>query len=111
MKVVFRRIYDRVALDQLNIRLSDRDAIIKLVSLVYSQISAPIFRKMIQYSWYATGYADNHPGDFVNVIEAYFSVKHAPCDADECASLGFICCAWCRDVLCFSHFYVDYHYH
>jgi hypothetical protein len=111
MKGIIRRIYDRVALDQLNIQMSDRNSIIKLVSLVYSQMAAPVFRKLVQYSWYASGYVETHPGNFSNVIETCFSFDSSSCEEERCLTPGFICCSWCRNVLCFRHFYMDYHYH
>jgi hypothetical protein len=47
MKSLFRRAYDRVILDQLQISMSERNNIIKLVSLCHSQMSADIFRGLI----------------------------------------------------------------
>jgi Tc5 transposase-like protein/DDE superfamily endonuclease len=111
MKAIIRRMYDRVALDQLDIQMSDRNSIIKLVSLVHSQMAAPLFHKLIQYAWHASGYVETHPGDFQNVVDACFSFNWSPCGEKKCSTPGFIQCSWCRKVLCFQHFYVDYHYH
>ena len=64
MKVIPRRLYDRVLLDELDINISERNNIIRLMSLTHNQLSAEVFRPMIQYAWYASGYIDNHPGSF-----------------------------------------------
>ncbi|CAF5045695.1 unnamed protein product [Rotaria sp. Silwood1] len=43
IKNLAKKLYNRVALDQLDINLHERNNIIKLVSLIHNQISAPIF--------------------------------------------------------------------
>jgi len=73
MKSIIRCAYDRVILDQLSIFMSTRDNIIRLVSLVHSQMSAKIFQGLVRYAWHASGYVDSHPGVFKTV--------------DECASI------------------------
>ncbi|CAF1517005.1 unnamed protein product [Didymodactylos carnosus] len=69
MKVIPRRIYDRVMLDELDINMGERNNIIRLTSLNHNQLSSESFRRMIQYTWYASGYTDAHPGPFKTVAE------------------------------------------
>jgi hypothetical protein len=54
MKVIPRRLYDRVLLDELDINISERNSIIRLMPLTHNQFSAEVFRSMIQYAWYAS---------------------------------------------------------
>jgi hypothetical protein len=60
MKVIPRRLYDRVLLDELDINISERNNIIRLMSLTHNQLCAEVFRPMIQYAWYVSCYIDNH---------------------------------------------------
>ncbi|CAF1285980.1 unnamed protein product, partial [Didymodactylos carnosus] len=69
MKVIRRRIYDRVMLDEHDINMSERNNSIRLTSLNHNQLSSESFRRMIQYAWYASRYTDAHPGPFKTVVE------------------------------------------
>ena len=73
MKVIYRRLYDCVLLDELDINMSERDNIIRLMSLTPNQLSANVFHPMIQCAWYASGYTDKHSGSFKTVGEVCFS--------------------------------------
>lgn len=54
MKILIKRLYHHVAIEQIDINLWERNNIIKLISLVYNQLSSSKFNKMIQYSWYCS---------------------------------------------------------
>jgi hypothetical protein len=90
MKVIPRRLYDRVLLDELDINMSERNNIIRLMSLTHNQLSSEIFRPMIQVC---------------------FSFDAAICAVSPCDAAPFICCSWCEKPLCFSHFFLNYHFH
>jgi hypothetical protein len=111
MKVIPRRLYDRVLLDELDINMSERNNIIRLMSLTHNQLSAKVFRPMIQYTWYASGYTDNHPKSFKTVGEVCFSFDTIICAAPSCDAAPFICCSWCDKPLCFNHFFLNYHFY
>ena len=55
-KYFIRRLFDRIQLDQVPINLSERNNIIKLNSLIYNQLSAIVFKKLIFFSWFIAGY-------------------------------------------------------
>ena len=111
MKVIPRRLFDRVLLDELDINISERNNIIRLTSLTHNQLSSEVFRKMIQYAWYASGYTDNHPGSFKTVAEVCFSFDATICAVSSCDASPFISCSWCNKSLCFNHFFLNYHFH
>lgn len=111
MKVIPRRLYDRVLLDELDINMSERNNIIRLMSLTHNQLSAKVFRPMIQYAWYASCYTDKHPGSFETVGKVCFSFDVSICAARSCDAAPFICCSWCDKPLCFNHFFLNYHFH
>ncbi len=111
MKVVSRRLYDRVLLDELDINISERNNIIRLMSLTHNQISSEVFCRMIQYAWYASGYSDNHSGSFKTASEVCFSFDATICTMSSCDVASFICCSWCAKPLCFNHFFLNYHFH
>ena len=73
MKVISCRLYHRVLLDGLGINMSEQNSIIWPMSLTHTQLSATVFRPMIQYTWYASNYIDKHPGSFKTVGEVCFS--------------------------------------
>ncbi|CAF3873098.1 unnamed protein product [Rotaria sp. Silwood1] len=113
MKNLAKRLYNRVALDELNVNLYERNNIIKLVSLIHSQLSAPVFKDMILYSWYARGYLKSDPSPFKNVNDVCFShsTTYQACQIDKCHESAFITCSWCTKLLCFQHFFIEYHFH
>ena len=107
-----KKLYNRVALDQLNVNLYERNNIIKLVSIIHNQLSAPVFKKMILYSWYASGYLKDDPSPFKNINDVCFSnLKNITCQTDKCHESSFITCSWCSKNLCLQHFFIEYHFH
>ena len=111
MKVILPRLYDRVLLDELDINMSERNNIIRLMSLTHNQLSAKVLHPMIQYAWYASGYTDKHPGSFKTVGEVCFSFDASICAVSSCDAAPFICCSWCDKPLCFNHFFLNNHFH
>ncbi len=101
--------YERVALDKLNINLRERNKIIRMQSLIINQLSAEIFKPMNRYAWFASRYLDTKPGTFKNVNEVCFPFDYKVCAA--CIKSAFICCSWCRVFLCFECFFVLFHTH
>ena len=81
------------------------------LSLTHNQLCSEVFRPMIQYAWYASGYTDNHPGPFKTVPDVCFSFDSTICAVSPCDEAPFICCSWCEKPLCFSHFFLNYHFH
>ena len=111
MKVIPRRLFDQVLLDELDINISERNNIIRLTSLTHNQLSAEVFPKMIQYAWYTSGYTDDHPGSFKTVAEMCFSFDATICAVSSCDASPFISCSWFNKPLCFNHFFLNYHFH
>lgn len=113
IKNLAKKMYNRVALDQLDVNLYERNNIIKLVSLIHNQLSAPIFKNMILYSWFASGYLKKDPSPFQNVNDVCFpnSKTYQICQTDHCDESVFIWCSWCSKKLCFNHFFIQYHFH
>jgi hypothetical protein len=110
-----RRFSDLVLLDALPIVLHQRDNIIKLQSLVHNQFSSPRFQSFIQYAWFASGYAEERGERFLNPVEYCFAEEIAEqCErmknGARCDEGAFIRCAHCELTICFTHFFVDYHY-
>lgn len=113
LKNFVKTVYDCVALDQLDIPLYQRNNIIKLVSLMHDQLSAPVFQQMIQYSWYAAGLLKRNPAPFSTINDVCFPrmTSHEHCQFPSCDDGVFITCAHCSDKLCFQHFFTSYHFH
>ena len=113
MKNLAKRLYNRVALDQLNVILHERNTIIKPVSPIHNQLSAPVFENMILYSWCACSYLKDDPSPFKNVNEVCFLnlTINQNCQIDKCFESAFISCGWCSTKSCFQHFFIEYHFH
>ena len=113
IKNFLKACYHRVALDELDIHLHERNNIIRLVSLMHNQLSADVFVPMIKYSWFASGLTKDDPTPFRNVNEVCFPSEHVhkQCQEKGCTESVFINCARCSLKLCFQHFFVSYHFH
>lgn len=111
-----RQISDRVLVDGLPFVLYKRDNILVLQSLIHNQFSAKRFKDFIKHAWYRSGYISERGGRFLTPDEFCFP-DDLPDECEghdeggKCSEGAFIRCAHCESVLCFSHFFIDYHYH
>jgi hypothetical protein len=106
-----QKIHDRVAIDQIDIDICSRNSILKMHSLIHSQLTAKKFSPLIKYAWYSSGYMSKDPGHFESVHDACFSFDEDLCSMPLCNECSFICCSHCFRILCFSHFFVNDHKH
>lgn len=107
-KTYTRRIYSGLRLMNTGIVLHHRNTILKLQSLLHFQLSSPRFKNMWKYSWYRSGYLDDHPGQFEHPVVYSFDSVGLVCSL--CSNTGFVKCAWCTKDLCVKHFYEEHHY-
>ena len=110
-KLIARRIFDYIQLDNIAINLSERNNIIHLNFLIHNQLSLSLFMPMIKYSWFAASYVDQHPRIFESFNEVCFNVNGSFCQQSTCHLLSFIQCSYCLKFLCFKHLFEAYHYH
>lgn len=111
-KQLVRLFSDRVVLDDLDVNLHSRDAIIKLQSLIHRQLSSPRFKSFLRYSWVKAGYIDatEENTTFVHPVKYCFPAKMPlNCQFTTCAFSAFIRCSRCGKFMCFYHFYDEYH--
>uniref|UniRef100_A0A914WMF2 Transposase n=1 Tax=Plectus sambesii TaxID=2011161 RepID=A0A914WMF2_9BILA len=107
-----KRFTGYVSNNELEIKLQQRDNILKMLSLAYNQFCAPRFQHFLQYSWHSSGYVDEHPPPFLTPIQFCFSPYAVqPCQFDGCEKISLINCAFCDHFLCFDHFFRQFHYH
>ncbi|CAF1547985.1 unnamed protein product [Adineta ricciae] len=95
IKNFLKACYHRVALDELDIHLHERNNIIRLVSLMHHQLSADVFTPMIKYAWFSSSLLREDPSPFVNVNQVCFpsSETHMECEENHCGESIFITCA------------------
>ena len=81
LKNFVKALYHHVALDEIDCNLYERNNIIRIVSLVHNQLGAPVFRKMIMYSWFASGFtkADANPFLSFNQVCFIHEKTHVTC--------------------------------
>lgn len=110
-KYLKQKIYDRVAIDEMNVEICSRNCILKIQSLIHNQLSAQRFSNLIKYAWYSSGYTTNTPGHFENVKDVCFSFADDLCSEPACNESSFISCSHCGSIICFKHFFVNDHKH
>lgn len=110
-KKIVRRIYDHVRLDEIDVNLSERNNLIKLQSLVHSQMCSKAFQPMIKYAWFKSGFLKHDPSPFQNAKDICFTFQTDKCHENGCIDGPMIRCSWCQQELCFTHFFLKYHYH
>ncbi len=111
-KIMARKFFERVLLDDIDLDLKQRNNTIKLHSLIHNQLSSPRFQPMIRYAWFRSGYLTQDPGRFDNVNKVCFKFIDSVCfeDNSQCSEGVFIICSWCRRSFCFTHYFIEYHY-
>lgn len=110
-----RKIWDYVVREKLNVQLQHRNSVLKLQSLTHNQFSCTRFQEMWKIGWKHPGYleAGEHYDGLTPSQYCFRSEAHKnreKCCRSPCLQTHFISCAWCRLTLCFTHFYVDYHF-
>ena len=110
-KIIVRKVYERVILDEIDIQLAQRNIIIRLQSLVHNQLSPSVFTPMIRYAWFKGGYTDVDPRHFQTVTQVCFKFKQDYCDMSSCDQFSFIRCSYCNEILCLQDFFLKYHTH
>ncbi|CAF0994765.1 unnamed protein product [Adineta ricciae] len=69
-KYLKQKIYDRVAMDQMDIDICSRNCILKRHCLIHNQFAAKRFSPLIKYVWYSRGYMSKDPGHFDSVHDS-----------------------------------------
>ena len=106
IKYFVKKLQNCTELKQTGRQLNFREDAIKIHALIHNQLTAPIFRNMIQYSWFASKLITDRDV-FTNVKEVCFPIKRL--QKCSCGSIHFAKCSWCRETLCFRCFYDEYH--
>ncbi|GMT17781.1 hypothetical protein PFISCL1PPCAC_22111, partial [Pristionchus fissidentatus] len=89
-----------------------RDPILKVISLSFTVMRAPIFKPMIQYAWHAAGYLDSAPTvRFKTPVQLCFpkSVHSTKCCSLGCMMMSFIKCPMCNFTWCFKCYVIEFH--
>lgn len=110
VKIIIKKIQncpDLITGDK-SIQLNTRADAIRIQSLTHYLLSAPKFKCMLQYAWYASKLAEDRE-IFFNVNQICFppNIFNAKCVCKK--SNSFIKCSWCEKVLCFQCFYTNFH--
>ena len=83
---------------------SQRDNLLKIISVIYHQLGAPFFQPFLEYSWYAGGYIDSY-SPFLTPKAKCFDpdITNHLCDVLLCTNRAFMLCARCDNRLCWEH--------
>ena len=86
-------------------KLHDRFLIMKLLSVIYNQLSAEPYGPILRYAWQNAAYDIGEPVDnFTNVIGVAFNNDIIACVIMTCDHFAFLHCAFCSPLYCFEHF-------
>lgn len=107
LKNFIRHIEDYVMLHSIDVVISQRNNTLKLISLILDQFESPRYVAFWRYSWYKAGLIDERPDHFDNPVQFGFATLALICS--RCENLNMIKCSWCKDILCFQHFFTEYH--
>ena len=66
---------------------------------------------MIRYAWFKSGYIDANSGQFQTAVDVCFKFHQGHCDTEGYDSFSFIRCSYCDEILCFDHFFINFHSH
>lgn len=106
-----RQFSDQVMLMDYDLNLHLSINIITLQSLVHNQLSSPRYTNIFKYSWYKSGYINEKPDKTDNPVDFSFGdSSNVKCEEAGCNNVAIIRCGWCKNSLCFKHFFDDYHF-
>ncbi|CAO4375147.1 unnamed protein product [Caenorhabditis nigoni] len=90
--------------------LSVRDNTLKVISLVFWQLSHPSLKEWVKQAWYSSGYITQHPLKYDTPTNLLFPLDVAQkCQIQPCCRPSFIICLYCTKKICFHHFIEEYH--
>ena len=92
-KMILRLIFNHVRLDDIHIHLAERNNLIKLNSLVHSQMKSKAFESMIIYAWHRSRYLKTDPGPYQNVKDVCFTFEKDKCCVENCINGQIIRCS------------------
>ena len=87
-EVYFYSLQNCIYLLQLKREITSKENAITVHSLIHNQLSAPVFKHMLQYAWYASKLIHERNYVFTNVRKTC-----------ECNNYRFLKRAWCRKFL------------
>lgn len=103
-----RTLSDKIVLEDIEIKLHQRNNLVKIQALAHNQFSSPRFKNMIRFAWYQSGYLPDRPETFETPAEYCFRNTISECFL--CDSMAFVICAWCKESICIHHFFVCFHF-
>lgn len=108
-KAFVEKFYHHVSAQNIEVNLYSRDQVLKLQSLVYNQFCSPRFRFMFRNGWIRANLVQGSL--WPATTPAQFSYKLDDLQfCDRCRVPSFLQCGWCKNRLCFTHYFIDYHY-
>lgn len=110
-KSFHRRLSDYINYHRPDIKLHERNIVLKLQAATFFQFRSPRFQKFIQYAWVKAGLNDNfaHTDRFEDPVHFCFdqTFDTNQCVATACNEICIIRCSWCKKLLCFDHFFLE----
>lgn len=109
-KIFIKRVMEAASYHRTLRDYTDRYGIMRMHSVIWNQMQAPIYRDMFLWAWRKTDPAfdrdelvNEPPPDMVEIVQFGDQRRHA-CHVANCTNRAFIQCAHCRKYLCHEHF-------
>lgn len=109
-KIFVKRVKEAASYEGMDRELSDRYGIMRMHSVIWNQLQAPVYRDMLLYAWRHTD-VDFQRDEMERgrppsmVLELQFdNVRRHACEVSGCEARAFIKCAHCGQHLCLRHF-------
>lgn len=109
-KIFVKRIIEASSYEGTIRNLTDRYGIMRMHSLIWNQLQAPVYRDMLLWAWRKTDpdftgdELENDPPPRMTLdIQFGFDRKHS-CEVPNCRNKAFIRCSHCGKHLCHQHF-------
>ncbi|EGT35649.1 hypothetical protein CAEBREN_23892 [Caenorhabditis brenneri] len=109
-KKVIKTITGHAQLTRGDHKVHQRDAILRLLSIVWHQLQHPDLQGWVQYAWHASGYDVPRPAPFKTPAQLFFPRDVArDCGSPGCPITSFFFCRWCEDYFCYDHLVIEFH--
>lgn len=108
-KSFHRQVSDYINNHRPDLKLYERNIVLKLQACTFFQFRSPRFIEFIKFAWFKAGLYEiyDRAQFFEDPMEYCFykTVDMNKCIAENCSEICFIRCSWCKKMLCFDHLF------
>lgn len=107
-KQFVNRLTHQAHYDDILDKLTTREGVLNMHSLVWNQLSSPAYTDMLRWCWHKTdpdySAIEPHNTQPAMVRKIEFGFAASECQVGACSSHAFIRCSHCGKLMCLEHF-------